>query len=63
MELRFSIAVGMLIGLTVSSCYPARRPCLTACAKDKDGCMIAATTVDQIQACDVDESRCGTACP
>jgi hypothetical protein len=52
-----------LIALCISGCYPARHPCLTECARQKDSCMLAATTADEINACDVDESRCGGACP
>ena len=36
--------------------------CYQACARDKDACMLAAATPEQIQSCDARSSRCTVGC-
>jgi hypothetical protein len=36
--------------------------CYQACARDKDACMLSASTPEQIQACDARSSRCSVSC-
>lgn len=36
--------------------------CYQACARDKDACMLSASTAEQIQACDSRSSRCTATC-
>lgn len=42
---------------------PARMTCFQACARDKDACVLRATTPDGIQACDAQSRACGEGCP
>jgi hypothetical protein len=36
--------------------------CYQACARDKDACMLSASTAEQIQSCDARGSRCTESC-
>ncbi|HXK18066.1 MAG TPA: hypothetical protein VNG33_09700 [Polyangiaceae bacterium] len=36
--------------------------CYQGCGREKDGCMLAATTPQQIQSCDERSSRCTAVC-
>jgi hypothetical protein len=36
--------------------------CYQVCARDKDACMLSASTAEQIQSCDARGSRCTESC-
>jgi hypothetical protein len=40
-----------------------RLDCLNGCAREKDSCMLGATTAEAIQACDENARICSLPCP
>jgi hypothetical protein len=40
-----------------------RLRCLSACAREKDGCVLSASTAEEIRWCDTRSRRCNVQCP
>ncbi len=59
-----ALALCTLIPSLVTGCVnPARAPCLHSCSDEKDSCMLEATNVEAIQACDRRDEECYQTCP
>jgi hypothetical protein len=58
------VVVGVYV-LFASGCGPSeeRIGCLAGCAREKDACILAATTPAGIQECDSRGARCSEGCP
>ena len=55
----------LLVGVAACNLGPSeeRLGCLNGCAREKDSCMLNATTAESIQACDENARLCALPCP
>ena len=64
--MRWVLLVLLVLGVA-GGCRPGpseqRLNCLQGCARDKDGCMLAAMTPPQIEYCDGRSTYCNQGCP
>lgn len=56
----------VVVSVLVSGCFmgPSEEQlqCYQGCAREKDSCMLSASTAQQIQACDARGSQCSAVC-